>query len=59
MENKKNTLTEEIRLSILNKFKEGKLVSEIIKEIGITRAEAKDVIEDYLNCKLLTEDKVV
>lgn len=51
------TLTEEVRSSIITKFKEGKLVSEIIKETDLSRTEIKNVIEDYLNSKMLSEDK--
>ena len=51
------TLNEEVRSNILKKFKEGKLVNEIIKETDLSRTEIKDVIEDYLNSKMISEDK--
>ncbi|AGK98117.1 hypothetical protein [Clostridium pasteurianum] len=53
------TLTDEVKNDILKKFKEGKLVSQIVKENDLSRSEIKDVIEDYLNAKLISEDKVV
>lgn len=53
------TLTDEIKSDILKKFKEGKLVSQIVKETDLSRSEIKDVIEDYLNAKLISEDKTI
>ncbi|MFT8313604.1 MAG: hypothetical protein ABF633_05035 [Clostridium sp.] len=53
------TLTDEVKSDILKKFKEGKLVSEIVKETDLSRSEIKDVIEDYLNAKLISEDKTI
>ena len=53
------TLTDEVKLDILKKFKEGKLVSQIVKETDLSRSEIKDVIEDYLNAKLISEDKTI
>lgn len=50
-------LTEEVRNGIITKFKEGKLVSEIIKETDLRRTEVKNIIEDYLNTKLVSDDK--
>lgn len=50
-------LTEEVTNGIITKFKEGKLVSEIIKETDLSRTEVKNIIEDYLNTKLLSNDK--
>jgi len=52
-----DALSEETRSDIIEKFSQGKLVSEIMKEINLSRSEIKDVIEDYLNAKMLSEDK--
>lgn len=52
-----DALSKETRSDIIDRFKQGKLVSEIMKETNLNRSEIKDVIEDYLNTKMLSEDK--
>lgn len=53
------TLAEEVRSNIIRSFKEGKFVSEITKKTNLSRSEVKDTIEDYLNSKMVSEDKTV
>lgn len=50
-------LSQEVRDDIIDRFRKGKLVSTIVQETNLNRSEIKDVIEDYLNAKLLSEDK--
>lgn len=54
-----DALSKEVRSDIIDRFKQGKLVTEIMKETNLSRGEIKDVIEDYLNTKMLSEDKTV
>lgn len=61
MEKQGKVLSDEIKSIIIGKFVDGKLVNEIIKEMSkeveLSRDEVKNVIENYINDKLTSEEK--
>ena len=59
MENKNLPLTEDIRTCIVNKFREGKFMNEICLEMNLSRSEIKKIIENYLDDKMISEDKTI
>ncbi len=59
MENKNLLLSQEINTCIINKFREGKFINEICLEMNLSRSEIKKIIENYLDNKMISEDKTI